>query len=216
MIGEKGRLALKIILTGVIFSVTLTAYGALLIIIGRMFVAWYVPVGIAFAFSVISGIVLFPVWQRITGLAQPWVNIVVNIIVVTGVLSTLLLCINNYCGEENIYSDKGIVERVYRETHYNYRRVAKGVYSRGAPYYVYKGKIALSDGRAADIRLKYKEYQALSKNDTLVLKMRRGLFGWDEVLTDSIQLPAQEKRKKTKSGKYIRNKIGESQIRLSD
>lgn len=199
MTGDKGRLAGRIILGGVIFSITLMAYAGSSIMLDQLFVAWYLPIGIALAFGVVSGIALLPFWRWLTSMPQPWINIGANIIVMTGVLLIALLFINNTCGEGEIRSEMGIVEKVYRETHYHSRRVSKGVYARGAPYYVYKGKIALSDGNMVDIRLKFKEYQALSKNDTLNVKIRRGYFGWEQVLTDSIKLPTEKKRKKTKS-----------------
>lgn len=139
------------------------------------------PMGISMAFALLSGLVWYKLWRYFTDTHHFFVNYFMNFFVVVSVMQAILLLANSSLPPRKSTEFDAGIERLYSEVHYKARRVAKNLYTKGAPYKVYKAQIHLPDGREKCIELPYSEYKILVKGDSILIKINVGALGWEYI-----------------------------------
>ncbi|MDE7403465.1 MAG: hypothetical protein K2M87_08670 [Muribaculaceae bacterium] len=139
----------------------------------------WLPVSVCLFIGIVSTIALWKVWVRLMPGVKIWLCCVYNVFVVTAILlSAFYFTIILSCRESEADPTPALVTRLYREKHYKTRRVSRRVYTRGAPYWVYKADVNLPEkGIDKDVLVKYEKYRIMHKGDTLYLPIRRSVLG---------------------------------------
>lgn len=196
MAQSKTKQAVRIV-TGTFLAVmAVSCYIGTATLLKFVFVKWWLPASIAFGISAASGLTLYRMWKWLTCRSGFVLNYLCHLSFFTGFLMALMLVIN-YCvpSDKPFRHEKAEVTKVYREKHYRTRRVSRRVYSRGAPYYVYRADLRLDNGNTSTINLDIKHYNSLNKGDSVGIVVGSGIFGWEELRADSIQYPAYKNKK---------------------
>lgn len=196
MTQSKTKRAVRIVAGTFLAVMAVSCYIGTATLLKFVFVKWWLPASIAFGISAASGLTLYRMWKWLTGRSGFVLNYLCHLSFFTGFLMALMLVIN-YCvpADKPFRHEKAVVTKVYREKHYRTRRVSRRVYSRGAPYYVYRADLRLDNGNTSTINLDMKHYNSLNKGDSVGIVVGSGIFGWEELRADSIQYPAYKKKK---------------------
>lgn len=196
MAQSKTKQAVRIVAGTFLAVMAVSCYIGTATLLKFVFVKWWLPASIAFGISAASGLTLYRMWKWLTGRSGFVLNYICHLSFFTGFLMALMLVIN-YCvpADKPFRHEKAEVTKVYREKHYRTRRVSRRVYSRGAPYYVYRADLRLDNGNTSTINLDMKHYNSLNKGDSVGIVVGSGIFGWEELRADSIQYPAYKKKK---------------------
>lgn len=138
------------------------------------------------ALSFVAALLLFPPLKhpvmRVAGLTTAIPAFLIEATVVT-VLSMACFYILNYAfaSDREMTVEPAVVEHVYREERHHKRRVGRGRYVNGEVYYVYEAKVKARDKYHTILPLGYTEYSRLRPADTVMVRIRRGFFGFDVV-----------------------------------
>lgn len=196
MAQSKTKQAVRIVAGTFLAVMAVSCYIGTATLLKFVFVKWWLPASIAFGISAASGLTLYRMWKWLTGRSGFVLNYLCHLSFFTGFLMALMLVIN-YCvpADKPFRHEKAEVTKVYREKHYRTRRVVRRVYSRGAPYYVYRADLRLDNGNTSTINLDIKHYNSLNKGDSVGIVVGSGIFGWEELRADSIQYPAYKNKK---------------------
>ena len=197
MAGPTTRKVIRTLLLGLIVTLTLICYGASAAMYGNTLIKWWIPVLICLVIAAVSGLTMHRLWRRLTYTHTFVVNYLSHIAVSTGLLLFFFYFINLMVeGRQEPIHEKAVICKLYRETHYHSKRVGRRVYTRGAPYYVYRTDILLDDNRKKSLTITKKRYDTLHKGDTLGVLVRDGFFGVSVLDTDSIKYPHAKKKQR--------------------
>lgn len=169
-------------------------YGAAVTLLGMTIVRPVWIIGVSLVLAAVSAIVFLKKWETLTLTANVVVNILCHIVAATGLFMAVILGVN-YFGRHSSDTDtvRAEVVKVYSETHYRSKRVARNRYIRGEPYQVYYMDVRLPDGkvRQRSISLNcYNRYARTShlhreRADSVDLMMTPGALGMTIIERDS-------------------------------
>lgn len=191
---EKKRFSLRIILIITVFMAVIIFYGATLALFGMTLVRpLWVVVG-AVVFAAASCLAFGRKWAGLTGTRNVVINVICNLVAVSGLAMALFLGVN-YFGRNKAetVNVRAEVMRVYAETHYRTKRVARNRYTRGEPYKVYYMDVRLPDGRERKREIPLKRYNRYARSshirhtrpDSVDLRLTPGALGLTVIEPDS-------------------------------
>lgn len=171
----------------VIFAVIL-CYGIALALFGMTLVNpwWIVALSIVFA-----GISVFffrnkKNWSVLTGTSSVTINVLCHLVTATGLFMALILGVNYFCRDTSrTVTVRAEIVRVYSETRYRSKRVARNRYTRGEPYKVYFMDARLPDGRECKRSISIQRYNRYAWNshrnkpDSVDLHLSSGALGME-------------------------------------
>lgn len=171
----------------VIFAVIL-CYGIALALFGMTLVNpwWIVALSIVFA-----GISVFFLrnkknWSVLTGTSSVTINVLCHLVTATGLFMALILGVNYFCRDTSrTVTVRAEIVRVYSETRYRSKRVARNRYTRGEPYKVYFMDARLPDGRECKRSISIQRYNRYARNshrnkpDSVDLHLSSGALGME-------------------------------------
>lgn len=190
---EKKRFSLRIILIITVSMAVIIFYGATLALFGMTLVRpLWVVVG-AVVFAAASCLAFGRKWAGLTGTRNVVINVICNLVAVSGLAMALFLGVN-YFGRNKAetVNVRGEVMRVYAETHYRTKRVARNRYTRGEPYKVYYMDVRLPDGRERKREISLKRYNRYARSsyichnrpDSVDLRLTPGALGMTVIEPD--------------------------------
>ncbi len=92
-------------------------------------------------------------------------------------LFAFYFCNSYFASHDTAHMERVAIERRFRETHYKTKRISRRTYGRGEPYQQYYIEVRFEDGRTKKLSVKFDTYRRLKSQDTIQLKMERGLWG---------------------------------------
>lgn len=140
---------------------------------------------------VLAAIIFLPLqkfWRWLLRIENELVRFLANIIAISPILFCIMLNIN-FAFTEPGYNEKSfVVNRVYKETRYQTKRVSRKVYTRGAPYSV--NRVEISDGKEYkhSFDIKKRLYDRLMTGDTVLLPLKTGCLGIEFTDPESMTL----------------------------
>lgn len=145
-------------------------------------VEWWLPLTIALCAALLAWVLLKGRWERRWPDTYGWLRCAVHFLFFT-VLAGFAVLGANYAGADDatLHEEQVAVERKYREKHYRSRRVGRGRYVKGEPYYTYKVEARFADGRLKSFELPLTEYNRTRQGGQMVLGLEEGLLGWPVV-----------------------------------
>lgn len=139
---------------------------------------WWIPLIAAVVTAAISGIWLWKLWPSVSCTNGRTANYICHLAGGTLLFSFLILGGNYiFADSSSAHSVKAVVQNKYSEKHYHQRRVRKGVYVNGSPYYEYKIVLQMPDGRKKTRTVTLSRYNRIRTGSTIRLEVARGLFG---------------------------------------
>ena len=123
---------------------------------------WIISVSLVLAAA--SAIILWQKWEMLTHTANVVVNILCHVVAATGLFMAIILGVN-YFGRysSDTITVRAEVVKVYSETRYHSKRVARNRYIRGNPYQVYFMDVRLPDGRVRQRSISLKRYNRYAR-----------------------------------------------------
>lgn len=119
--------------------------------------AWIISGSVALA--ALTAVPFWQKWEAITRTRNIAVNVVCQLVAATGMFIAVILGVNYFARD---ISDSAVVRaeivKVYTETRYRSKRVARNRYTRGEPYTVYFMDVRLPDGRVCKRSLSRESY----------------------------------------------------------
>lgn len=195
---EKKRFSLRIILIITVSMAVIIFYGATLALFGMTLVRPVWVVAGAAVFAAASCLAFGRKWAALTGTRNFVINVICNLVAVTGLAMALFLGVN-YFGRNKTetVSVRAEVLRVYPETHYRTKRLARNRYTRGEPYKVYYMDVRLPDGRERKREIPLKRYNRYVRSshirhtrpDSVDLRLTPGALGLTVIEPDSPKWP---------------------------
>lgn len=169
-------------------------YGVAVALFGMTLVRplWIVTASVIFA--VATAIPLSKRWAVLTGTSKGIVNALCHIVAVTGLCMVVILGVNYFARDTNeAVTVRAEVLRVYSETRYRSRRVARNRYTRGEPYRVYYMDVRLPDGRERQRSISMQQYNRYARTghirsqrpDSIDLRLTPGALGLTVIERDS-------------------------------
>ena len=142
--------------------------------------AW-IPWTIAIATALGTSMWGHLVWRWITGCGRMWLNYILHT-----AMASLMICCAIYLGNQLGASDRGdtavaTVTKVYSETRYHSKRIARNRYVRGEPYKVYFASLRFENGLERDIPISDSRYRRLRPDMILGVGVSRGGLGYDVI-----------------------------------
>lgn len=138
------------------------------------------------ALAAVATVLLRKRWDFLVGCDSLAVNLICHILAFTGLFMALILGVN-YFGRNKSQSVPVHAEvvKVYSETHYRQKRVARNRYTRSEPYSLYFMDVRLPDGRQRKRAIslqQYNRYAAVShtrhnRPDSIGLRLTPGALG---------------------------------------
>ncbi|MCI9607034.1 MAG: hypothetical protein HFJ94_02515 [Muribaculaceae bacterium] len=155
-------------------------YGAALVMFSSVLAPVWLPLGTA---AVLAGALMIwsvGMWRRFTGIRSAVANIIIGMIVSTGVLFAGVTGVNfiKIRGGEPVTAEATIV-KAYRTKHYHSRRVRRNVYVKGSAYWQYHVRVQLADGREKTMGVPLSTYNKLSRRRSVEVEIRHGFLGMD-------------------------------------
>lgn len=188
----------RILILGVLIGVILLLLGG----IGAILEVTIVNTPMLCAGVTLFSLFISPVignrWQWLTQTRSKAINWSLNVVVcsIMGIAAVLMV---NYFGksEGSLHPTPAVIERCYKETKYQTRRVSRKVSVRGAPYKVYRLEIRIAD-HFKNIKVDKKMYDEAAKGDTLYLDYGRGALGIDIIDKDGAWLNTPRVKRKSR------------------
>lgn len=186
-----------ILLRVVLVVVFLLSLAAIVVLAGLTAGSWISVVMTALIVSVISGRMVWKIWRPVTALDSLWVNLGAHTVFFTVFLTALFYTVNYIPAAVNVSEyENATVNKVFREQHYRTRRVGRRVYSRGAPYWVYRAEIKLPDKTDFTVNIPLERYKQLHKGDTVGVPVCRGALGRRIIVAEKIRYPKSTKKRR--------------------
>lgn len=143
-------------------------YGVAVTLFAMTLVKPVLIIGVSIVLAAVSAIVFWQKWGILTHTANIVVNILCHIVAVTGLFMAVILSVNYF----SRYSSETVtvraeVVKVYSETRYRSKRVARNRYIRGEPYQVYFMDVRLHDGRVRQRSISLKRYNRYARTSHL-------------------------------------------------
>lgn len=194
--GAKAKTALKIVAASMLVAIIIFCVGACISLAEDTLVSWWKPFLISGMAAAALSQVVWRFWRWILDTDTKWVCYSFAVVSVTLFLASSWYVLNYALGDRTAVSYSRLpIERVYREKHYQTRRVSRRTYARGAPYWVYKADVRLPEEKIVGFKLTAAQYKSLQKGDTLVIAVRKGALGVPVVDPSMTQFPTLKKKK---------------------
>lgn len=171
----------------VIFAVIL-CYGIALALFGMTLVNPWLIMALSLALAGIS-VFFFKNkrnWSVLTGTASVPVNVICHLVAATGLFMALILGVNYFCRDtSHTVTVRAEIVRIYSETRYRSKRVARNRYTRGEPYKVYFMDARLPDGRECKRSISIQRYNRYARSshrhqpDSVDLHLTSGALGME-------------------------------------
>lgn len=160
--------------------VAVACYGAGFGMFNSVLAPVWVPLGCAVAAAAALMFWTMGLWRRVTGVQNRVANIIVGMILSTGVLFAGVTGLNfvKMKGSEPVEVTAEVV-KTYRTKHYRSRRVRRNVYVKGSPYWQHHVVVKLPDGREKKIDISTESYNHLRRYRSVPVHIRHGLLGMD-------------------------------------
>ncbi|MCM1484016.1 MAG: hypothetical protein NC043_06750 [Muribaculaceae bacterium] len=130
------------------------------------------------AFAICTAPLARPLWTRITGCGSRITSYICHILTAAPIALCLFLSLNYFPAQSSdMHTIRTPIKRLYTETHYRTRRVARRVVGRGTPYEVYFAEVTMPTGKLKSISISARQYRQLHSADSLSLNIRTGLLG---------------------------------------
>lgn len=139
--------------------------------------AWWIPVSIVLVITVALALPLRRMWQWIIGKSNVALILLCHILFTGPLLLCAALTINLATSGKNVQPTEAVVERVYTETRYRTKRLSRKVYTRGAPYTVYRVEVHFPEGEKRHFDIKRQLFARLTKGDTISVDVSKGALG---------------------------------------
>lgn len=148
--------------------VVIGSYGLALALLGMTLVRPVWIVGPSFLFAVLTAFVFRQKWKWLTGTDNIAINAICHTIAAAGLFMAVILGAN-YLGRNTSESEavRGEIIKVFSETRYRSKRVARNRYTRGEPYQVYFMIVRLPDGRECKRPISLQRYNRYVRSNRL-------------------------------------------------
>lgn len=142
-------------------------------------VEWWLPLTIALCAALLFWVLLKGRWARIWPDTYGWLRCLIHFVFFTVGAACVVLG-GNFIGADDatLHEEQVSVERKYREKHYRSRRVGRGRYVKGEPYYTYNIEVRFADGRVKTMELPLERYNRIRNGSEIPLRMEKGMLGW--------------------------------------
>lgn len=187
--------ALRIFVTVIVILTIIAAYG-LGMALGEL--TLFNPVivwGGSVLVGAITGVAYWRIWRTVTQSDSVWLNYLVNLVGVTGIMAGAIYGIN-YWGASDDRSTRELklpVERLARETHHRTKRVGRRAVGQEA-YQVYRAYYQLPDGQRKFVTLRVEDFAKARRTDSVEVKIARGLLGAEVIKSQRLKHTPRKKR----------------------
>jgi len=124
-----------------------------------------------------SGLLMLPIFRRITHKHNAVLNIICGAIFSTGLLLAAFYILNFALSDSNTHHTEGaVVERKYSKTRHHIKRITRKRYAMGEAYNMYYADIRFFNGKTNSIIIPQKRYVRIHTGDTISIPVERGLF----------------------------------------
>ena len=184
-----GRIAAIITVTLAVIA----CYGLAVTLFGMTLVS---PLWIVVAVVAIAAATAYPFarkWEALTASRNVALNAGCHIVAFAGLLMALILGVN-YFGRDTAKSAtvRARVVKVYSETRYRTKRVARNRYTRGEPYQVHFMEVRLPDGRVRKRSIPLRQYVSYARTgrrpDSVDLRLTKGALGMTVIERDNSRM----------------------------
>ena len=166
----------------VLFAMALAigGYGTAAVMFNNLLPPWWIPVGYAFALSLLSFVLMPNLCRAVTGGVNKWANGIVQLIIGTAVFSSSITLVNQI-GVSSLPADSVEVEivKAYQTTHYTSRRIRRNTYVKGSPYQMYHLVLRFPGGKEKEITVPNSAYTQFSRRHTVAVTLTKGRLGMD-------------------------------------
>lgn len=177
MAKELSYICRKILLFAVMV-VGAIGYGAMMGFARETLIDIWIPIFISAAMALISGILLWKLWRNVTRSSKFWINYLLHVVWLTGILSGLFFSLNFLCADDtSLHEETVVVEKKYYKVRHKTKRISRRVYGQGDAYNVYYISIRFDDGKTKDITLPFDRYRRLKAGTQKEFPVADGLFG---------------------------------------
>ena len=175
---KKSVEVLRYFLIGILIMAVMTFIGGSMAIYSDTLVNPWFPIVGAGAAAVACAPFCMRWWKFVTQCHQAWFNGLCHVMF-TGslLLFAFYFCNSYFASHDTAHMERVAIERRFRETHYKTKRISRRTYGRGEPYQQYYIEVRFEDGRTKKLSVKFDTYRRLKSQDTIQLKMERGLWG---------------------------------------
>lgn len=143
-------------------------YGISVVLLNMTLVSpvWIIATSIVLA--AITGIVLIGKWRILTGTGNVAVNALCQLAAFSGLFMAVILGVNYFCRyKTDSVTVRAEITKIYTETHYRMKRVARNRYTRGEPYQMYYMDVHLPDGREHKRSISLQRYNRYARTSHL-------------------------------------------------
>ena len=171
---------ITVVLTVIIF------YGIAITLLGMTIVKPVWIIGVSILFAAVTALAFWQKWKKITTSHSIILNVICHLIASTGLFMGLILGVN-YFGRNTSDSVtvRAEVIKVYSETRYRMKRIARNRYTRGEPYQVYFMDVQLPNGSECKKSISLQRYNRFAwsnykhriRPDSVDLRLTKGAFG---------------------------------------
>lgn len=162
------------IITGLLF---MFIAGGAMFLYGRTMVTWWIPVALAAAVALATGLLMWRMWRWFTTAQGFALNYAVHAIAFTCLLTFAGLGLN-YWGADPaaVHEEKAEVVRKYTRERSRTRRVGRRYVATGEKYHVYYIVVEFPDGRTKDMEIPFDRYRRLRTGSRITYHMAPGLL----------------------------------------
>lgn len=156
----------------------LLSYGSAIALYGLTLINPWTAAGISLSIALATAALCRRLWNWMWDTPKEWVGILTHIIITTGFFCSSFLALNFFpASSRSAHKEKVEVVKVYREKHYQSKRVSRRTWTRGAPYYMYYIRVDVPGSRQKDLSVTLAQYNRIHKGDSVTLTLAKGLLG---------------------------------------
>ncbi|MDE6283638.1 MAG: hypothetical protein K2L97_06585 [Muribaculaceae bacterium] len=193
------RKVIRILLLGFGVSFLLLCAGGIFAVLNMTVINPWIFFGSILILAVASGALLHPLWRKLSGRDNIYLNMALHTVVFTIILASVLLMTNYYCADfDHMPRETVIIDKKIKKTRYRTRRVSRRVYTRGAPYNVYFVNVIFADGLTRELEIPKRLYDDTHKGDTATILTGRGRLSFKVVDPSSLKVTTKHKSNKNK------------------
>lgn len=163
----------------VVILLTLLCYMLAISLRNYTMVSFPMVMSVCLTVGAVGGVLAAPLAAWFTRRSSFALNAALATVVMTGVWAGLFYTLNfAFADAAAGHSERAVVERKYRETHYRSRKVGRNRYVRGEPYYEYYFDVRYANGSVKPMLVSAERYRRVDRSDSITVNISRGLFGF--------------------------------------
>lgn len=205
MAKETGKEIGKILLAGFLGTLIVFLFAGCYFLLSEVLSSQWIVVVISMILSLITSWPLMKFCKWLTGISNPMVRYIINFVALSSLFVVIILTVNKVTSQQ-IEMQKGVVERLYTKTRHRTRRVGRRTYAQGPAYKVYFMDVEFGDDRTRSLEIKKKNYDDLSKGDTIGIRIKKGKLGITTFDPAHFDIPQKKRAKKRNRADQIRDR----------